>query len=148
MSSLALLCQGSRDAQLTGEIVASAIRAPSQLNSGYNQSSGFTKFFGRKGSVHSVRVTWNLKMDTAQKTRSGNLDWDDNPDSKDGCNVSAIVQYTSHSLTRASWVTIHMWTVDVGRRCSAGASLLMCRQFVHWSQWERSWPPSSARALG
>ena len=46
-------------------------------------------------------------------------------DSKNGCNgnhnVSAVVpvlivvQYTSHSLTRVSWVTDHTWTGDGGR---------------------------------
>ena len=34
---------------------------------------------------------------------------------RNGCSVSAVVQYTSHSLTRASWVTIHTWTGDVRR---------------------------------
>ncbi len=42
---------------------------------------------------------------------------------KDGCNVSAVVQYTSHSLTRASWVTVHTWTDDVKEGFSRGASL-------------------------
>ena len=32
----------------------------------------------------------NLKKDTA-KTRADNLDWEDNPDSKNGCNLSAVV---------------------------------------------------------
>ncbi len=42
---------------------------------------------------------------------------------KDGCNVSAVVQHTSHSLTRASWVTAHTWTDDVKEGFSGGASL-------------------------
>jgi hypothetical protein len=67
---------------------------------------------------------------------------------KDGCNVSAVVQYTSHPLTRASWVTAHTWTGDVRRRCSEGEPLSrMCQQFVPWSQWGRSWPSLSACAL-
>ncbi len=67
---------------------------------------------------------------------------------KDSCNVSAVVQYTSHSLTRASWVTVHTWTCDVGRKCSAGEHLLRCLQFVPWYRWGRSWSSLSARALG
>ncbi len=42
---------------------------------------------------------------------------------KDGCTVSAVVQYNSHSLTRASWVTVHTWTDDVKEGFSGGASL-------------------------
>ena len=51
MSSLARLFWGARDAQLTGEIVASAIQAPSHLNSGYNQVLSALKSFGRTGSI-------------------------------------------------------------------------------------------------
>ncbi len=42
---------------------------------------------------------------------------------KDGCNVIAVVQYTSHFLTRASWVTVYTWTDDVKEGFSGGASL-------------------------
>ena len=106
----------SREAQPTGEIVASAIWAPSHLNTWYNPSSRFTKIlFERNARCMKVESLKNpQKWDTA-KTRAGDSDWENNPDSKNGCNVSAEVQYTLHSLTRAFWVTSHTWTDDVGR---------------------------------
>ena len=58
------------------------------------------------------------------------------------------MQYISHSLTRASRVTVHAWLGNVGRRCSAGAPLLRCQQSDPWVQWGRSLPSLSARDLG